>query len=233
MGHRRRLGSERGTGSAEGSGRAKEKPFCPQPHPTPGLSISRGQSQAFPIPLPTWTPFLHGSEAGPWPQRSLPIAPTGTDVQHAGGGGLCKAPPVSAGPVKTAHAPLENLQTAGGEVCRPCTPPGDRAGGSIQRKTWPLQPHGVHPWLGQEKLPWGQEPDRLGRRSAHRCESRRLACAESQPESRAGIWSWVGTRVRLKPRAGAEPRCPQSQGTSRSWKVSTTHPDSWTPGAWK
>lgn len=174
-----------------------------------------------------------GVGQGHGPSVHCPIAPAGTDVQHAGGGGLCKAPPVSAGPVRLPMLRWRTCKLLVVKYAAPCTPPGDRAGGGqYSGGRQPLQPHGVHPWLGQA-APLGGRSLTGGGDGVHTDVVRRLACAEIQPESRAGIWSWVGTRVRLKPRAGAEPRCPQSQGTSRSWKVSTTHPDSWTPGAWK
>ncbi|XP_010993061.1 solute carrier family 22 member 11 isoform X3 [Camelus dromedarius] len=52
-----------------------------------------------------------------WPQGSPKDTDhRGADVQNGGGAGLHQGPPVSAGPVPSARAPLEKLQPAGGEV---------------------------------------------------------------------------------------------------------------------
>lgn len=51
-----------------------------------------------------------------------PILPGGADVQHEGGGGLGKGPPVGAGTVPRAHPPPEKLLSVRDEVCHPGHP---------------------------------------------------------------------------------------------------------------
>ena len=178
--------------------------FLPSAPPTPRALHLQGPRPGSPQPsahLDTMSGMGVGQGHGP--SVHCPVAPRGTDVQHAGGG-LCEVPPVSAGPVPPARAPLENLQPVGGEVCCPVYPSRYRAWGAVFRGKQPLQPHGVHPWLGQAAPPGVRSL--IGGGDGVRTDVvRRLACAESQPESRAGIWSWAGGRVRLKPRARAEP----------------------------
>lgn len=108
-------------GLQESSGQAREKPFCPQPHPSPRALHLQGPRPGSPHPSAHLDTFL-AWEWGHGPSIHCPVAPGGTDVQHAGGGGLCEVPPVGAGPVPPAWAPLENLQPVCGEVCCPVYP---------------------------------------------------------------------------------------------------------------
>ena len=151
---------------------ARENPFCPQPHlHSQGSPVSRGQGQALPITLLIWTPLpAWGWGRAMAPTFTAPLVPGGTDIQHGGGGGRCQVPPFRAGPVPRAHAALENLQVAGGEVRHPPIPPSDRAkeGGGVQGKE-PLQASQGTFLARTGGSPRGQEPGRWRRWSMYRC----------------------------------------------------------------
>lgn len=106
----------RATGSAgDSSARGQREPFLPLGHPLPqGSPVSRSQGQALPTTLPIRTPFpARGWGRAMAPAFTAPVIPGSTDVQHGGGRSLCGVPPVRAGPVPYARAPLEKLQTGG------------------------------------------------------------------------------------------------------------------------
>ncbi|KAB0404116.1 hypothetical protein E2I00_008869, partial [Balaenoptera physalus] len=114
-----------------------------------GSRVSRGQGQALPITLPIRTPFpARGWGRAMAPTFTAPVIAGGTDVQHGGGRSLCEVPPVRAGPVPYAHAPLEKLQTVGSEVCH--IPPGAKEGGVSSGKTAPA---GLPAEPGEQHLP--------------------------------------------------------------------------------
>ena len=132
------LALSRVTGSAEdSSARGQREPYLPSGHPHPqGSPVSRGQGQALPITLPIRTPFpARGWGRAMAPTFTAPVIAGGTDVQHGGGRSLCEVPPVRAGSVPYARAPLEKLQTVGSEVRH--IPPGAKEGGVSSGKTAP------------------------------------------------------------------------------------------------
>ena len=133
-----------------------------------------------------------------------PVAPAGTDVQHAGGGGLCKAPPVSAGPVRLPMLRWRTCKLLVVKYAAPCTPPSDRAGGAVFRgKTAPTASWGPSlAWTGSS--PREQEPDRWGRRSTHRCGQEAGLCRKS---ARERGWDMV---------LGGEPGQTEAQGRGRA-----------------
>ena len=152
--------------------------------PPPGFSISRGQGQALPIPLTTWTHFWHGSGAmAPVFTAPLPPEVLMSSMQEEVASAKSHQSVLDLFHLPGLHWRTCNLLVVKYAVL--CTPPGDRAGWGVafREKTASTASWGTF-LAGTGSSPRGQEPDRWGRRSTYRCGQEDGLCRVSQ---RAGL----------------------------------------------